>query len=323
MRLSRRWWVVVALVGVVLALRLLVRFPWSATGAALMNMRMLPLGAALLVNLCSPVAKGWAWRLLLKPLAPTRWRTVQKANLVGTAVNSVTVGVSGEVARVSLLARWDRVSIRAATLSVAWTRMVEGIGLALFIVIAPIAFRLPRTLRGLQLGAAIALLTVVALSRLPRWTRLIARLPHSLRASAIQLARMSLGTRLVLPTLLALVNWIVQWATYDLVLRAAGLGLRPAASLTALLAVNLGSLGRLTPGNLGVTQAAMVGALLPFGVSADRAVAAGFALQAIQVLPILGIAGALVGWSGLKSAAHASDSQAEEGVASGEAQHIA
>jgi uncharacterized membrane protein YbhN (UPF0104 family) len=111
---------------------------------------------------------------------------------------------------------------------------------------------------------------------------------------------MSVGTRLLAPVLFALANWIVQWATYDLVLRAAGLSLPVAGSLTALLAVNIGGVGRLTPGNLGVTQAAVVGALLPFGVAPERAVAAGLALQAIQVLPILGLAAALVGWSGLR-----------------------
>jgi uncharacterized membrane protein YbhN (UPF0104 family) len=98
----------------------------------------------------------------------------------------------------------------------------------------------------------------------------------------------------------ALVNWVVQWATYDLVLRAAGLALPVSASLVALLAVNIGGVGRLTPGNLGVTQAAVVAALLPYHVAAERAVAAGLALQAIQVLPILGLAAALVGWSGLR-----------------------
>jgi len=47
-------------------------------------------------------------------------------------------------------------------------------------------------------------------------------------------------------------------------------------------------------------QAAMVGALLPFGIAADQAVAGGLALQAIEVLPILALAFAVAGWAGLK-----------------------
>jgi hypothetical protein len=43
----------------------------------------------------------------------------------------------------------------------------------------------------------------------------------------------------------------------------------------------------------------MVGALLPFGIDAEQAVAGGFALQAIEVLPILALAVAIAGRAGL------------------------
>ena len=80
------------------------------------------------------------------------------------------------------------------------------------------------------------------------------------------------------PTALALVNWAAQWATFHLTLRATHVPASYAASFTALLAVNLGGIVRFTPANVGVMQAAMVGALLPFGVAAEQAVAAGLAL---------------------------------------------
>ncbi len=297
----KRWiWGLIVVAGLGAAVRLMWRFPWPETGAAMAAMHPLLLLAALGVNLLSPLAKGWAWHLLLLPVAPHRWRSAQEATLVGSAINSISMGVTGDAARVTLLVRREAVPVRTTVLSVAWTRVVEGVGLALFLVLAPLLIRLPAPLRGLQLGAAVALATVFALSRFGRWARLIARLPRVLRDPVAVLARMSVGTRLLAPVLFTLANWIVQWATYDLVLRAAGLGLPVAASLTALLAVNIGGIGRLTPGNLGVTQAAVVGALLPFGVAPERAVAAGLALQAVQVLPVLGLAAALVGWSGLR-----------------------
>jgi len=297
----KRWiWGLVVVVGLGAAARLMWRFPWPETGAALGAMHPLLLLAALFVNLLSPLAKGQAWHLLLRPVARHRWRSAQEATLVGSAVNSISMGVTGDAARVTLLVRRETVPVKTAVLSVAWTRVVEAMGLALFLVLAPLLMHLPAPLRGLQLGAAVALATVFAMSRYGRWARLIVRLPRVLRQPAALLARMSVGTRLVAPVLFALANWVVQWGTYDLVLRAAGLGLPVAASLTALLAVNIGGVGRLTPGNLGVTQAAVVGALLPFGVAPERAVAAGLALQAVQVLPVLGLAAALVGWSGLR-----------------------
>jgi hypothetical protein len=49
-------------------------------------------------------------------------------------------------------------------------------------------------------------------------------------------------------------------------------------------------------------------------VPAERAVAAGLALQAIQVLPILGLAVALVGWSGVRGLMAAKVTGAPEGI---------
>jgi uncharacterized membrane protein YbhN (UPF0104 family) len=298
--MRRLVWTGVGVLGLGIAAAVMGRFPWHAILGALTGMRIGLLAAAAGVNLLSPLFKGWAWHLVLAPVSPQRWRSAQRANLVGTAVNSISVGVTGEAARVALLHRLDAVPLRRAALSVGWTRIVEAIGLALFLVLAPWLVHLPAPLRGLQLGAAGALAAVFALSRFPRWARIIARLPPALRSSAAELARMSFGTRLLGPIMLTFLNWLVQWGSYALVLVAAGIPVRGGMALTALIAVNLGGLGRLTPGNVGVTQAALVGALLPFHVTAERAIAAGLALQAVQVLPILGLAAALEGWSGLR-----------------------
>jgi uncharacterized membrane protein YbhN (UPF0104 family) len=111
---------------------------------------------------------------------------------------------------------------------------------------------------------------------------------------------MSWGGRLIGPTALGLLSWAAEWATYHLTLRAVHVPASYAASFTALIAVNLGGVVRLTPANVGVMQAAMVGALLPFGIAADQAVASGLALQAIEVLPILALALMVAGWAGLK-----------------------
>ena len=293
------WWLL-GLVGLALALRVALHFPWRATGAALVGVNGWLLLAALLVNLASPVAKAWGWHVLLGAVAPNRWWVAQEANLIGTAVNIVGVGVSGEAARVSLLVRRDHVPVRAAVLSVVGARVVEALGLALFVVLAPLALDLPPALRGLQIGGGALLLTILVMARFRVWGRLVARLPRSIRAGAMELAQMGWGGRLIAPTALALVNWVAQWGSYYLVLRATHIAAPPAASFTALIAVNLGGIVRFTPANVGVMQAAMAGALLPFGIAAEHGVAAGLALQAIQVLPILAFGLAIAGRSGLK-----------------------
>jgi uncharacterized membrane protein YbhN (UPF0104 family) len=293
------WWA--AGVGAAIAISVLFfRFPWRHTATILAEVNAGVLTTALLINLVSPFAKGWAWHLLLNPVAPNRWWIAQEANLIGTAVNSLAAGVAGEAVRISLLMQRDAVPFRPALLSVAWSRAVEGLGLALFLVLAPFALHLSRTLRGLQIGAGVALVAVLALSRLRGWEALIARLPEPLRGGAAELAAMSWGGRLIAPTALALLSWAAEWATYHLTLRAVHVPVSYAASFTALIAVNLAGVVRITPANVGVLQAAMVGALLPFGVDADQAVAGGLALQAIEVLPVLALAFAIGGRTALR-----------------------
>jgi len=298
-RVARWVWGAATVAGLMAVSVLLLRFPWRTTVQTLEMVNTTLLAAALVINLVSPLAKGWAWHLLLAPIAPNRWWVAEEANLIGTAVNSVAAGVTGEAARISLIVQRDAVPLRAAVLSVVWSRAVEALGLALFLVLAPFALHLSRTLRGLQLGAAVALVAVLAISRLRGWQRLIDRLPAGLRAGAAELAEMSWGGRLIAPTALALVSWAAEWATYHLTLRAVHLPVSYAASFTALIAVNVGGLIRVTPGNVGVLQAAMVGALLPFGIAAEQAVAGGLALQAIEVLPVLALALAVAGRAGL------------------------
>lgn len=284
---------------IVVASAVLFRFPWDRTLAALEEVNVTLLLTALLINLLSPVAKGWAWHLLLQAIAPNRWWVAQEANLVGTAVNSIAAGVTGEAARVSIIARRDGVPVRAAVLSIVSSRAVEALGLILFLVLAPFVLDLPAPLRGLQIGAAVALGAVLLMIRFRGRSELIGRLPESLRAGAAELAAMSGSERLLGPTVLTLLSWAAEWATYHLTLRAVHIPATYAASFTALIAVNVGGLIRIVPGNVGVLQAAMVGALLPFGVDADQAIAGGFALQAIEVLPVLALALAVAGRAGL------------------------
>jgi uncharacterized membrane protein YbhN (UPF0104 family) len=299
-RVPRSLWWTAGIGAAIVACVMVFRFPWQHTAEILEEVNVGLLTAALLINLVSPFAKGWAWHLLLKPIAPNRWWVAEEANLIGTAVNSLAAGVAGEAVRISIVMKRDAVPFRPALLSVAWSRAVEGLGLALFLVLAPFALHLSRTLRGVQIAAGVALVAVLALSRFRAWEGLIERLPAALRGGAAELAAMSWGGRLIGPTALALVSWSAEWATYHLALRAVHIPVSYAASFTALIAVNVGGVVRVTPANVGVMQAAMVGALLPFGVEADQAVAGGLALQAIEVLPILALALAVAGRTGLR-----------------------
>ena len=296
---AARWrWIgwLVGLVGVGFALKFFTGFPWRITFAAVLGANPWLLSVALVVNLSSLVAKGWGWHLILKPVAPHTWRAAQEANLVGAAVNDLSIAVAGEAARIHVIGQRAGVPLGAAASSVVWTRVAEALALAIFLVMAPSLLDLESWLRAMQVGVGLALVVVALLAWARGWAWLADQLPASVQTRLEPLRTMGRGGRLLLPTLLGLYNWGTQWATYHLVLRATGVPATLAASFTALIAANLSGLLRPTPANVGVTQAALVVGLLPFGVAPERAVAAGLVLQGLQVIPVLVIGAMVTGW---------------------------
>jgi uncharacterized membrane protein YbhN (UPF0104 family) len=294
--------VMVGALGILLAglARLIWHFPWAEAWDATQDANALLLGAALAVNLVSLVAKGSAWQLLLRPVRRVGWRAAQEATLAGSAVADLATSVVGEAARIQVLVRKSGIGWRHALASVVYLRAVEGLGMAVFLLAAPLLVPLPPELRVAQAAAAAALLVGLILVVLRPGGRLPGWLPQPLQRAAATLGDLASARALPAPLLLALVNWAAQWATYALVLRATGVRGALAASFVALVAANLAGLVPVSPGNVGVFQAAIVLGLLPLGVDADRAVLAGIALQAVQIPPVLGAAAMVFGVNGLK-----------------------
>src|SRR5256886_5081686 len=137
--MSRRWrwvWWLLALVGVGFALKFFTAFPWRVTFAALLGANPWLLAIAFAANLSSLVAKGWGWHLVLKPAAPHSWRHAQEANLVGAAVNDLSVAVAGEPARPHLVAQRAGQPVAAAASSAGWSPPAAAPALAQFLVMA-------------------------------------------------------------------------------------------------------------------------------------------------------------------------------------------
>jgi hypothetical protein len=280
--------VVIAATGF-LAVRAIRGFPWRGTYQALLEAQLGVLFAAFVVNLFSMIAKGSAWHLLLKPLAPNRWSSAQIANFVGAAANCLSVSVAGEAVRIHNIARRDGVPVEAAVVSVIWARLVEIVGLALFLVFAPAALPLSPLWRSVQVVAGVILVPFFAFIFARKDWALPVWLPNPIRKAIVSLVQIGSWRRVVWPVALGVMNWIIQWSTFHLVLGALGVHPSLAASLMALLATNLGGLLHLTPANVGIFQATMVASLVSFGIPAERAMAASLALQAIQVVPIVAI----------------------------------
>lgn len=297
-----RWlFVLLGILSAALAVRFVLHFPWAGTFDAMAGADWYLLAAAAVANLASLVAKGWSWHLLLRPAAPHRWRTAQAGTFVGAAVNSVSVSVSGEAARVQLVASRDAVPIGAAIWSLVWARVVEAIAMVLFLALALALIPTDGWLRRLEVGAWVVLALLAALTVLGVWPRLVGLLPAGWRPQLQGPTGAIEPARLVAPLALATVNWVAQWLSYHWAIGATHVSTSAAVSLVALVMANIGGFFRVTPGNVGVLQASLVLGMLAFHIPEDQALAAGLALQAVQVLPVIAIGVALVGAQGLRS----------------------
>jgi uncharacterized membrane protein YbhN (UPF0104 family) len=288
-----RWvfWAIAAL-SAVLAVRYAAQFPWASTADALRHAHWGLLAAAGAASLLSVSAKAWAWHLLLRPAWPHRWADAQVATIAGAAVSVVSVSVSGEAVRMQALAGRSDPPLGPLVSSIVWSRVTEAIALAVFLAVSLLVLPPLPWIRAARVVAVIALVVVSVLWLTGAWRALVTRLPARWQRTA-GVGTASGTPSLPAPVALGVANWALQWLAYHGSIVGVGIDAPPGAALGALVAANLGGLLRLTPGNVGVLQASVVMGLLPFGVHADRALAAGLALQAVQVAPVL-LAAALV-----------------------------
>ncbi len=274
-------------IGCVALALFLEKFPWREVPAVLARANPGILWVALAVNLASLIAKGFTWYFLLRPVVPCRLLAVQESTFVGAAMNSLSVAFVGETARIQDLSAREGLAVGPVAASVVRARATEALALACFMVLAPWLLRLPPILHGLQISGGGLLLLLVAAAWSGRRMRLLELLPAPVRRILASVTETGSPRVFALALLFTLFNWAAQWATYHLVISAFGIPVSFSASFTALIVVNLSGLFPLSPGNVGVTQAAMILSLLPFGVAPHEALAAGLALQAIQIPPVL------------------------------------
>ncbi|MEP7327334.1 MAG: lysylphosphatidylglycerol synthase transmembrane domain-containing protein [Gemmatimonadota bacterium] len=300
----RRWVLaVLAVVTVGFAVHFGMTFPWSSTLHALQTSDWLLLTAAAVANIVSLAVKGGEWYVFLRRIAPVRFATAQLATFAGAALSCITVSVSGDVARASVVTTRGEVTMGAAVASLILTRFVEIMSLLVFLAVALIAA--PPFPSANLIGLGLGLVTGVVFlgyRRLP-WDRIRSRRLGKWRGPLIEMVASTDRLGLVAAVFLACLNWLLQWASFHWAIAATHTPVHAAISLSALVAANAAGLLRLTPGNFGVLQGSLILVMEGFGVPAASALAAGVALQAIQVLPELAIGLALLGSRGLRQLA--------------------
>src|SRR6185369_13774665 len=163
----------------------------------------------------------------------------------------------GEVARVRYLAHVERVPMGLVAASVVWARAVEGAGLALVLVAGSAALDAHWSVRLAETLAALGIAGFLAVAWIGRARPLPRRWPRQVRELARSFGEIGSPRRLVVPLVLALVNWAGEWATLHFTLLAVHAHVGWGTSLTALLAINVAGGARLLPANVGILQIAL------------------------------------------------------------------
>jgi len=289
--------------GLALAARAMQHFPWSQVWGTLAGAGPGWIAVSTVLAVLSLLAKGGGWHLLMTGGRAAGLRESERAHMLGAAAMALTVSVGAEAVRVGAVVPRLGVPVGRAVAAAAWSRIAETISLVLLLLPAAL-LTMPPDFQHLRLPAialSVVAMVVVALLLAPGLRRrlllpaLLRKFPERWRERVGEVASVGGGRPMSEALALAMLNWLLQWGSYDAGMLAVGIHVPLAASLAVIVAVNLGGLFHLTPGNVGVLQAGTVLVLGAFGVAAADALAAGLLLQAVQTLPPILIGVALVG----------------------------
>ena len=284
---------------------------------ALGGAALLALAAAVAANVASVALKTAVWRRTLRAVpggGRVGYRALVPAVFIGFLFNTVLVARLGEAAKVAVLDRRLRAqrtplpaSAVAGALAAEQVMMVAAL--------AGVAAAVSLTGSGLPDWAA-APLAVTALAPLALvlgahapWTeRALGRLPGAAgpaTVSAVRHARAAFAgrDRGLIALGLSAASWVAQLAGIVWALQAFGMPSSLGAASAVFLASTLVGAVPLVPGNLGVFQAAVAGALAPFGVAAASAAGFALGLQAVEALLAVVAGSAFLAVEGLSFAA--------------------
>ncbi len=244
------------------------------------------------------------WRLLFVPKTRPPLRAVTLALLIGCFFNQLLPARAGEAARVLALHR-DSGTSRAEAAGTAITeRVFDVLSLLLtFFVAVPILPAITWIRRAALFAIVFALLLVALIVVVLRYEERpvsfifgpLTRLPGVSRErvdnAAANLVHGLTGLhrpRLAIPALVAtFASWIVLALSFWCGLLAFDLGLGYSAGLLIVIVANLALIAPSGPAGLGVFEAAVVLALIPYGVDRSEALATAVVLHALNLFPFL------------------------------------
>jgi len=255
------------------------------------------------------------WQYLLKPVGPTRFRSVFRATMIGFAALNVLPARAGEVIKPYLLARTEGLSVTATFATVVLERVLDSVTvvtlLASFVLFFDpgmaaadsTMYRLVR-IGGIAVGSgALVLLGVLFFAAghpeaLGRWAfklehLLPGHMTHKLGALLQSFAEGLAIVRSPMRLFVALIWSFPVWFAIALGVWTASLAFHIVMPFTGsflLLALLVVGVSVPTPGGVGAFEAAYrIGATSFYAVPNDRAVGAALVLHAISIVPTVAL----------------------------------
>ena len=282
---------------------------WTAAWTSIRNASMPLLVAAVVINFLSMAVKGVRWWLFLKPAGSPSLPLALRATIAGAGLNNVLVANGGDAARVVFVSRATGIPSSTVLATLALERLFDPVGFVVLLVYGVLAFELPDALEKWRVPAELLLIGITVLliwflysarkaspaqvadessKPLPIW----GRVRRYLSGFASSTRTLSTGPRFLGALFFSMLSWAGQLVTFVLAAEAAHVPMPYAASLAALLAVNLGLLIRATPGNVGFFQFVYALTAEQFGVPRNDAIAVSLLIQTLQIIPLtlLGVA---------------------------------
>ena len=257
--------------------------------------------AAVLINLFSVIVRAHAWNIILKQAILPPWprrRTVFSAFCIGLLGNAALPGRVGELARVAVITRHvkRRPGVWAAVVGTVFAHrlfdVVAAVILVLFtLYVAPVpewAQPVLAVVIGVGLGLLLAGFLVARRHHRPLSEELgsVRRVLHMARRGLTVLRRPAPALKALF---FQLVGWTAQLFAVYTTLLAFGINPSIEAAALVLVVMNVVMIFPFWPGNIGLVQAAVAAALLPYGVNYGHGVVFGIGLQAIEASVGLGL----------------------------------
>jgi len=239
--------------------------PWPLVGLALFDLLVL-------------LVKSERWRALVSPLYPLKSLETFRLTVAGFLGNVLLPARAGDLGRGLWLSR-RRLSGISGVGTVMAEKFLDALSLLSVGLLAAYHSPLLRKEKGLLLGLNLSLLALLLL-----FPRLEERLSWKILEGLKGLAISRIFWKAYF---LSLLSWIFQMGMLLLAARALRLSITPEAALAALVILNLLLILPTPPANLGVTQAAITGVLVFYGLSPAQALSVALLYHLFQILILL------------------------------------